>query len=54
MLAGFRLYINTAHRLKGSVRRIFMAETVELLGSGGASIAEEKLGSDILIQTKLI
>ncbi|WP_428356443.1 ISAzo13 family transposase [Methyloprofundus sp.] len=36
--------INTAHRLKGSVRRIFMAETVELLGSGGASIAEEKLG----------
>ena len=36
--------INIANRLKGSVRRIFMAETVDLLGSGGANIAEEKLG----------
>lgn len=34
----------TANRLKSSVRRLFMAETVQLLGSGGASIAEEKLG----------
>ncbi len=36
--------INTANRLKGSVRRIFMAETVQQLGLGGASLAEEKLG----------
>ncbi len=35
---------NTVNRLKGSVRRIFMAETVQQLGPGGASIAEEKLG----------
>ena len=35
---------NTANRLKGSVRRIFMAETVQQLGPGGASVAEEKLG----------
>jgi transposase len=35
---------NTANRLKGSVRRIFIAETVQQLGPGGASIAEEKLG----------
>nr|ALK44369.1 Mobile element protein [Colwellia sp. C1] len=35
---------NTANRLKGSVRCIFIAETVQQLGPGGASIAEEKLG----------
>ena len=35
---------NTVNRLKGSVRRMFMAETVQQLGPGGASIAEEKLG----------
>ena len=35
---------NTANRLKGSVRRIFMAETVQQLGAGGGSVAEEKLG----------
>jgi len=35
---------NTANQLKGSVRRIFMAETVQTLGRGGASAAEVKLG----------
>lgn len=35
---------NTADRLKGSARRIFMAETVEQLGYGGASAAQDKLG----------
>jgi hypothetical protein len=35
---------NTAKRLKGTILRIFMAETVQLLGTGGASAAEEKLG----------
>ena len=35
---------NTTNHLKGSVRRIFMAETVQQLGYGGASAAEEKLG----------
>lgn len=35
---------NTADRLKGSARRIFMAETVQQLGYGGASAAQNKLG----------
>lgn len=35
---------NTAEQLTGSARRIFMAETVQQLGYGGASAAEEKLG----------
>lgn len=35
---------NTAKQLKGSARRMFMAETVQQLGYGGASVAEEKLG----------
>jgi len=35
---------NTANELKGSVRRMFMAETVQQLGHGGASAAEAKLG----------
>ena len=35
---------NTANELKGSVRRMFMAETICLLGYGGASVAENKLG----------
>jgi len=35
---------NTANQLKGSARRVFMAETVQQLGRGGASAAETKLG----------
>lgn len=35
---------NTADGLTGSVRRVFMAETVQQLGFGGASAAEVKLG----------
>jgi hypothetical protein len=35
---------NTADSLKGSTRRIFMAETVQQLGRGGTMVAEEKLG----------
>ena len=35
---------NTADRLKGSARRMFMAETVEQPGYGGASAAQDKLG----------
>ena len=35
---------NTADQLKGSARRMFMAETVRQLGCGGASAAEEKSG----------
>jgi hypothetical protein len=35
---------NTADQLKGSARRMFMAETVQQLGYGGSSAAEEKLG----------
>ena len=35
---------NTANELKGSVRRMFMADTVQMLGRGGASAAEVKLG----------
>ncbi len=35
---------NTANRLKGSDRRMFMAETSEQLGRGGISIASRELG----------
>ena len=35
---------DTAEQLKGSARRIFMAETVQQLGYGGASAAQDKLG----------
>ena len=35
---------NTANRLKGSDRRMFMAETAEQLGRGGISIASRELG----------
>jgi transposase len=35
---------NTADQLKGSSRRMFMAETVQQLGRGGASAVQEKLG----------
>jgi hypothetical protein len=34
---------NTADQLKGSARRLFMAETVQQLGYGGANAAQEKL-----------
>lgn len=34
---------NTADQLKGSARRLFMAETVQQLGYGGASAAQKKL-----------
>lgn len=35
---------STAEQLKGSARRMFMAETVQQLGYGGASTAQDKLG----------
>jgi hypothetical protein len=35
---------NTADQLKGSARRMFMAETVQQLGYGGASVAQNNLG----------
>ena len=35
---------STAEQLKGSARRMFMAETVQQLGYGGASAAQDKLG----------
>ncbi|MCI5168264.1 MAG: hypothetical protein D3903_19790 [Candidatus Electrothrix sp. GM3_4] len=35
---------STAEQLKGSARRIFMAEAVQQLGYGGASAAQNKLG----------
>ncbi len=34
----------TANGLKGSVRRMFMAKTMQQLGYGGASAAENRLG----------
>lgn len=36
----------TGNALKGSARRIFMAETVRLLGKGGQRKAERELGWD--------
>jgi hypothetical protein len=38
------LFIDTANKLKGSHRRLFMAETVKALGRGGQSLAERELG----------
>jgi hypothetical protein len=38
------LLLNTAKDLKGSVRRIFMARTVQALGEGGQRLAERELG----------
>jgi hypothetical protein len=35
---------STAEQLKGSARRMFMAETVQQLGYGGAGAAQDKLG----------
>ena len=34
----------TANKLKGSARRIFMAKTVQQIGYGGATVAQDKLG----------
>ncbi len=38
------LLIDTANRLKGSERRLFMAQTVQTLGIGGQRRAERELG----------
>jgi hypothetical protein len=38
------LVLKTAKDLKGSVRRMFMARTVEALGEGGQRLAERELG----------
>jgi len=38
------LLLNTAKELKGSVRRMFMARTVQALGLGGQRLAERELG----------
>jgi hypothetical protein len=38
------LFIETAHSLKGSARRLFMARTIKELGLGGQRCAERDLG----------
>jgi hypothetical protein len=38
------LFIETAHTLKGSERRRFMARTIQELGPGGQRRAERELG----------
>src|SRR5438105_15878249 len=38
------LLVNTAKDLKGSVRRMFIARTVQALGEGGQRLAERELG----------
>src|SRR5215216_352606 len=38
------LFVETAHTLKGSARRLFMARTVKELGPGGQRRAERELG----------
>src|SRR5712692_682985 len=38
------LLLNTAKDLKGSVRRMFLARTVQALGEGGQRLAERELG----------
>lgn len=38
------LFRTTAARLRGSARRLFMAQTVQTLGPGGAALAERTLG----------
>jgi hypothetical protein len=38
------LFIETAHTLKGSARRLFLARTVKELGEGGQRRAERELG----------
>jgi hypothetical protein len=39
-----QMYIETAHKLKGSDRRIYQARVVQNLGRGGQSFAEAELG----------
>ena len=41
---GKGLLVKTAKDLKGSVRRAFMARTVQTLGAGGQRLAERELG----------
>ncbi len=38
------LFIDTAKNLKGSHRRLFMAEVVKAIGRGGQSLAEREMG----------
>ena len=38
------LFIETAHALKGSARRLFMARTVKEIGPGGQRYAEREFG----------
>lgn len=38
------LFIETAHALKGSAKRLFMARTVQQLGTGGQRLAQRELG----------
>lgn len=38
------LFIETAAALKGSAKRLFMARTVQTLGSGGQRLAQRELG----------
>lgn len=44
--SGKALFIEAAHALKGSARRIFMARTVRELGAGGQRRAARELGWD--------
>ncbi len=37
-------FIETANMLKGSIRRLFMARTVQQLGEGGQRLAQRELG----------
>lgn len=39
-----RIFTETAKALKGSARRIFMAQVVKALGKGGQRRAEKELG----------
>ena len=38
------LFIETAHALNGSAKRLFMARTVQELGTGGQRLAQRELG----------
>lgn len=39
-----KLFIDTAKKLKGCQRRLFMAEVVQTFGRGGQSLAQRELG----------
>lgn len=41
-----KLYVDTANKLKGTDRRVFMAQTVDVSGRGGQRKAERELGWD--------